>query len=435
MKKEYTYIPFTKEMKKEYTILTPNMLTIQLELLLQVIRNEGYNVELLETSGPQITELGLKYTHNDTCYPALLVIGQFLDALKSGKYDENKVALIMFQTGGGCRASNYIFLIRKALEKAGYGHVPVISLNFKGLENHPGFKIGVPVLYRMFHALLCGDLLMSLVNQCRPYEITPGQSEALARQYTKEIADSMKQDGISFSKVKVWYRKILADFAAIPRRKENRVKVGVVGEIYVKFSPLGNNNLNDFLVSEGAEVVVPGLMDFFLYTLYNSLINYEHYGKGKKTYPIMKATFRFLCKKQAELIQIVRDDGRFTASTPFTHTIDLVQGYIDCGVQMGEGWLLPAEMLELYDSGVPNIVCAQPFGCLPNHICGKGMMKPLRDRNPDMNIVAVDYDPGASRVNQENRIKLMLANAREKQGNIHAEDRTESVSKAPATTH
>lgn len=431
MEKEYTYIPFTKEMKKDYTILTPNMLTLQLELLLQVIRNEGYNVELLETSGPQITELGLKYTHNDTCYPALLVIGQFLDALKSGKYDENKVALIMFQTGGGCRASNYIFLIRKALEKAGYAHVPVISLNLKGLENHPGFKISVPILYRMFHALLCGDLLMSLVNQCRPYEVVPGQSEALARRYAKEIADSMKHNGISFSKVKTWYRKILADFAAIERRKENRIKVGVVGEIYVKFSPLGNNNLNDFLVSEGAEVVVPGLMDFFLYTLYNSLINYEHYGKGKKTYPIMKATFRFLCKKQAELIAIVREDGHFTPSTPFTHTIDLVQGYIDCGVQMGEGWLLPAEMLELYDSGVPNIVCAQPFGCLPNHICGKGMMKPLRDRNPDMNIVAVDYDPGASRVNQENRIKLMLANAREKQRNIRAEDHTES----PALLH
>ena len=410
---QHTYIPFTKEMKADYTILTPNMLTIQLELILQVVRNEGYKIELLETSGPQIAELGLKYTHNDTCYPAILVIGQFLDALQSGKYDPNKVALIMFQTGGGCRASNYIYLIRKALAKAGYGHVPVISINLKGLEKHPGFKMSVPIVYRMFHAILCGDLLMSLVDQCRPYEITPGQSEALARRYTQEIASAMKNEGISFSKVKKWYKKILSDFAAIPRRVEKRVKVGVVGEIYVKFSPLGNNRLNNFLVVEGAEVVVPGLLDFFLYTLFNSLINYEHYGRGKRTYPIMKAAFRFLSKKQEDLIDIVRQDGHFRPATPFTHTIELVHGYMDYGVQMGEGWLLPAEMLELSDSGVKNIVCAQPFGCLPNHICGKGMMKPLRDRNPDMNIVAIDYDAGASRVNQENRIKLMLANARE----------------------
>lgn len=427
-----TYIPFTEEMKKDYTILAPNMLPMQLKLVTQVMRNEGYNIELLETTGPQIAEAGLKHTHNDTCYPAILVIGQFIDALQSGKYDPHKVALIMFQTGGGCRASNYIYLIRKAIAKAGFGYVPVISLNLKGLEQHPGFKLNVPVLYRMFHAILCGDLLMSLVNQCRPYEINPGQSEALAEKYTLEIADSMKVDGISFGKVKRWYRRILADFAAIPRRVEHRVKVGVVGEIYVKFAPLGNNNLNDFLMSEGAEVVVPGLLDFFLYTLYNSLVTYEHYGRGKKNYPILKLAFNFLSQKQKELIEIVRRDGHFTPATPFVHTIELVQGYIDCGVQMGEGWLLPAEMLELSDSGVKNIVCTQPFGCLPNHICGKGMMKPLRDRNPDMNIVAVDYDAGASKVNQENRIKLMLANAREKLERDGIEVQTTSTTRVSA---
>ena len=414
-KQQRSYIPFTEDMKKDYTILAPNMLPMHLKLIIQVLKNEGYSkIDLLETSGPEIIETGLKYTHNDTCYPAILVIGQFIHAIQSGKYDPHKVALIMFQTGGGCRASNYIYLIRKALAKAGYGHVPVISLNLKGMEDHPGFQMTVPIIYRMFHAILCADLLMSLVNQCRPYEITPGQSEALAERYTKEIADGMKRDGISFKKVKKWYRQILTDFAAIPRRVENRVKVGVVGEIYVKFSPLGNNNLNDFLVSEGAEVVVPGLHDFFLYTLYNSLVNYEHYGQGRKNYPLLKFAFRFLSQKQKELIDIVRENGHFTPATPFVHTIELVRGYIDCGVQMGEGWLLPAEMLELSDSGVKNIVCTQPFGCLPNHICGKGMMKPLRDKNPDMNIVAVDYDAGASRVNQENRIKLMLANARER---------------------
>ena len=423
-----TYVPFTEEMKKDYTILVPNMLPMHLKLIIQVLKNEGYRkIELLETGGPRIAETGLKYTHNDTCYPAILVIGQFIDAIQSGKYDANKVALIMFQTGGGCRASNYIYLIRKALQKAGYGHVPVISLNLKGMEDHPGFRMTVPIIYRMFHAILCADLLMSLVNQCRPYEITPGESEALAERYTKEIADGMKHDGISFGKVKKWYRQILADFAQIPRRVEKRVKVGVVGEIYVKFSPLGNNNLNDFLVSEGAEVVVPGLLDFFLYTLYNSIVNCEHYGTGRKKQPILKLAFNFLSKKQQELIEIVKQDGHFTPSTPFVHTIELVRGYIDCGVQMGEGWLLPAEMLELSDSGVKNIVCTQPFGCLPNHICGKGMMKPLRDRNPDMNIVAVDYDAGASRVNQENRIKLMLANARERLEQESAEPVEESA--------
>jgi predicted nucleotide-binding protein (sugar kinase/HSP70/actin superfamily) len=414
MKQEHTYIPFTEEMKKDYTILVPNMLPMHIKLIIQVLQNEGYDkIELLESDGPEIAETGLKYTHNDTCYPAILVIGQFIHAIQSGKYDPNKIALIMFQTGGGCRASNYIYLIRKALAKAGYGHVPVISMNLKGLERHPGFQMGIPVLYRMFHAILCADLLMSLVNQCRPYEITPGQSEALAERYTKELAESMKKDGISFKKVKKWYKRILADFAAIPRREEERVRVGVVGEIYVKFSPLGNNNLNDFLMAEGAEVVVPGLLDFFLYCLYNSLVNYDHYGLGRRNYPVLKFAFHFLSKKQQELIDIVRQDGHFRAATPFAHTIELTKGYIDCGVQMGEGWLLPAEMLELSDSGVKNIVCTQPFGCLPNHICGKGMMKPLKDRNPDMNIVAIDYDAGASRVNQENRIKLMLANARE----------------------
>ena len=408
---ERKYIPFTEEMKKDYTILIPNMLPRHFKLVAQVMRNYGYKAELLETQGPQIVETGLKYVHNDTCYPAILVIGQFLDAIMSGKYDVHKVALILFQTVGGCRASNYIFLLRKALEKAGYGFVPVISFSLTGVETHPGFKMTIPIIHRYFYAIMYGDMLLSLVNQCKPYELVKGETEKLADEYTVKLVDLMETEGVSFKNVKKNCRQMLKDFAAIERVKVSKVKVGVVGEIYVKFSPLGNNNLEQFLIDEGAEVVVPGLMDFFFYCLI-SYMDDRRYGLKKKIYPIMKFAFNFLSKQQKELIDIMREDGNFTPHTPITHTMELVRDYIGFGAKMGEGWLLPAEMLELNDSGVHNIVCTQPFGCLPNHICGKGMMKPLKDKNPDINIVAIDYDAGATKVNQENRIKLMLANAR-----------------------
>lgn len=413
MKSERKYIPFTEDMKKEYTILVPNMLPRHFKLFIQVLKNYGYNMELLETEGREIIDTGLKYVHNDTCYPAILVIGQFLTALKSGKYDPHKVALILFQTGGGCRASNYIFLLRKALERAGYGFVPVISFNLGGLEKHPGFKLTVPILHRMFYAIIYGDLLLTLVNQCKPYEIKKGQSEQTADRITAELARDMDQNGVSMKKVKNNCKKIIAEFGKIPLERTKKVKVGVVGEIYVKYSPLGNNNLEQFLVDEGAEVVVPGLMDFFMYCIVSQISDYELYGIHKFRYPVMKFVFNYLAKQQQTIIDMLKEDGRFSPPTPIKHTMKLIQDYIGFGTKMGEGWLLPAEMLELNDSGVHNIVCTQPFGCLPNHICGKGMMKPLKDRNPDMNIVAIDYDAGATKVNQENRLKLMIANARE----------------------
>ena len=408
---ERKYIPFTEEMKKEYTILIPNMLPRHFKLVMQVMKNYGYKAELLETQGPEIVETGLKYVHNDTCYPAILVIGQFINALQSGKYDINKVALILFQTGGGCRASNYIFLLRKALEKAGYGFIPVISFSLTGIETHPGFKLSITFIHRLFYAIMYGDMLLSLVNQCKPYELVAGETERLADEYTVKLVELMESEGVSFKNVKKNCRQMLKDFAAIERVKVPKVKVGVVGEIYVKFSPLGNNNLEQFLIDEGAEVVVPGLMDFFFYCLV-AYMDDRQYGMKKKIYPIMKFAYNYLAKQQKELIAIMREDGNFTPNTPIEHTMGLVKDYIGLGTKMGEGWLLPAEMLELNDSGVHNIVCTQPFGCLPNHICGKGMMKPLKDKNPDINIVSIDYDAGATKVNQENRIKLMLANAR-----------------------
>jgi len=407
------YVEFTHEMKKDYTILVPNMLPMHFEMIAQVMRNYGYNVDLLKTGGHKIADTGIRYCHNDACYPAVLVVGQFMDAILSGKYDPHKVALIMFQTGGGCRASNYIALIRKALEKAGYGYIPVISLNFFGMEKHSGFPITVRRILRMVYGIIMGDLLMLLVNQTRPYENEPGSAQALALRLTRDIANEMARRSIGYRWVKKKCREIIAAFRELPVTRTEKVRVGVVGEIYVKFSPLGNNNLEDFLVSEGAEVSMPGLLDFFMASCCCSISDFTLLGMKPGRACVQQLALRLLMGIQRDLITMLKEDGSFHAPTPFSETMGMIDGYISEGVKMGEGWLLPAEMLELYHSGVKNIVCAQPFGCLPNHICGKGMMKPLREKNPGMNIVAIDYDPGATVVNQENRLKLMLANARD----------------------
>ncbi|MGE4485463.1 MAG: 2-hydroxyglutaryl-CoA dehydratase [Oscillospiraceae bacterium] len=406
------YIQFTEEMKRDYTILIPTMLPMHFKMIANILRSYGYKAELLETYGRDITDTGLRYVHNDTCYPALLVIGQFINALQSGKYDPHKTALILFQTGGGCRASNYISLLRKALIKAGYEYIPVISFSLAGIEKHPGWKLTLPMLHCMLYGVLYGDLLMSLKNQCRPYEKEPGSAEKMADYWTKKLTDEMAHSlRLSYKRVKQHYCEILRDFAAIPMARTPKIKVGVVGEIFVKYSPLGNNNLEDFLVSEGAEVVVPGLLDFCLYSVFDSIMDTKLYGVRKIKSIFVKYIYYFLIKKQKDLIKIILDDKTFSPPTSFEHTRTLTAGYIGLGAKMGEGWLLTAEMLELAEQGVKNIVCTQPFGCLPNHICGKGMMRPIKERNPDVNIVAIDYDPGATQINQENRLKLMLANA------------------------
>lgn len=405
------YIKFTKEMKKTHTILVPNMLPTHFRLIIQVLRNYGYKAELLTTQGQEIADWGLRYVHNDTCYPAILVIGQFIDALKSGKYDPDKVALILFQTGGGCRASNYISLLRKALEKAGYGHVPVVSFSLNALEDHPGFKLTPPMLNKILQAALYGDLIYNLSNQCRPYEKFAGDTDQTVEIYTNKIAALMDEDPFFFTKTKRVYAEITKAFKEIPRKQEKKIKVGVVGEIFVKYSPLGNNNLENFLLSSGAEVVCPGLLDFLLYSIYTAISDYKLYGMKKKQQIVMRALYRLLKRMQRTLIETIKEAEIFDVPTDFEHIKATAAKYINTGAQMGEGWLLPAEMLELAERGVYNIVCTQPFGCLPNHIFGKGMMKPLKDRNPKLNIVAIDYDPGATKVNQENRIKLMLSNA------------------------
>ena len=383
-----TYIPFTKEMKKDYTILVPNMLPFHFEMIIKVLENYGYNLELLKFNGAEVGESGLKYTHNDTCYPAILVIGQFIEALKSGKYDPKKVALLMFQTGGGCRASNYISLIRKALQRAGYEYVPVISFSLAGIEKHPGFTIGIKKLHRMMYAVLYGDLLMSLVNQVRPYETEKGAAKKLAEEWTDRLGRELF-GRLDYKKIKKNYRAIVSDFSKIPVSKKTVVKVGIVGEIFVKYSPLANNGLEDFLISEGAEPVVPGLCDFCLFYVYNVMTDYTIYKKGFFKSFIFSKAFSFICKKRRD-VSLALERGGFEGFTPFEKVVHLAEPIISSAVKMGEGWLLTAEMIELAESGAENIVCTQPFGCLPNHICGKGMMKPIKELDPNVKIVAID---------------------------------------------
>ncbi len=402
---------FTKEMKKDYTILIPTMLPMHFKIIQRILHQNGFKTVLLENMGDNVKQCGLKYVHNDTCYPALLVIGQFMDALESGLYDPHKIALLISQTGGGCRASNYLSLLRKALAKAGYDYIPVLSINFSGLESNPGFKLTLPMIYQMVYAVLFGDLLMLLRNQVRSYEYEPEAAQRLADEWTDKIANLFSAGHMTYKNVKETYVKILKDFDAIPRSSQPKVRVGIVGEIFVKFSPLGNNNLEDFLVSENAEVVMPGFLDFCLYCVYNGIMDRKLYGTGKLYAAACKIIDKFLLKKQKDLIEIIKANSSFRPMTAFDHTRTLTKGYIGLGAKMGEGWLLTAEMLELVEQGVNNIVCTQPFGCLPNHIMGKGMMKPIKENHPGVNIVAIDYDPGATKINQENRIKLMLANA------------------------
>ena len=406
---------FTAEMRRDYTILLPNMCSIHFEIIKNVFLNHGYKVELLTTTGREIVDEGLKYVHNDTCYPALLTIGQMMNALHSGKYDLNKVALVMTQTGGGCRASNYIHLLRKALQADGLGHIPVISLSAAGLEKNSGFRITLPMLRAALAGLLYGDELMLLSNQTRPYEKRAGETDALVAQWVGRLSELFRDRKAYQRRVMPhWLEEIERSFASIPR--ENRpevIKVGIVGEIYVKYSPLANNHLEEFLASQGCEVMVPGLLGFLLYCTDNPVEDIDLYGGTRFKRLTRLVAAKYLRGFEDELIRAVERGGNFTAPWPHEKLFEAGKTVIGSGCKMGEGWLLTAEMVELISHGYSNIVCTQPFGCLPNHIVGKGMIRKLRERFEGSNIVAIDYDPGATRVNQENRIKLMLAVARE----------------------
>ncbi len=410
---EYTYdrVIFTEEMRKEYTIIAPTMLPLHFTLLGEVFRRHGYNMVMLDNEEKSAVDTGVCYVHNDACYPAICVIGQLMEALLSGKYDVHKTAVLITQTGGGCRASNYISMLRKALARAGLEFVPILSLNIAGLEKQPGFRLDLPIIKELMQCVLYGDLLMSLRNQCLVREVHKGETEALTEKWLADLSDMMAR-GQKYKDVKATMYRIAADYAKIERGPEV-VRVGIVGEIYVKYSPLGNNKLERFMHREGAETVVPGLLDFCFYCVYNNVLDNRLYGMRRYSKTVWKIASKYLMDKKRDMIAAAESAGFFMTSS-YEHLLEIADRYgiVGMGMKMGEGWLLATEMLELCSMGVKNIVCTQPFGCLPNHIVGKGMMRPVKEAFPEANIVAIDYDPGASRINQDNRLKLMLANAK-----------------------
>ena len=409
---DYTddYPKFTPEMKGTYTILVPNMLPYHFDIIKHIVGRRGYRMEVLKNDSRAVIDEGLKHVHNDTCYPALCVIGQYLDALKSGKYDVNHTAVMITQSGGGCRASNYIPLIRKAL-KAEFPQVPVMSLNFSGLEKGNGIEMDLSLLLQLAFGIFYGDTLMTLYNQCKPYEKIAGETDRVREECFAEIKKSFDSKG--YKKYKKIIRRLIERFSQIDRKDEEKVKVGIVGEIYVKYSPLGNSHLEEFLLSEGCEPVVPALMDFVLYCIVNNINDTKFYGRTKKMGFVYSLVYKYAYHIQKQIIKIFVKDGTFVPPHDFQHLRRCADKVINQGDKMGEGWLIPAEMAALAETGTDNIVCAQPFGCLPNHIAGKGAVRALKNLYRDENIVPIDYDPSATRVNQENRIKLMLATARE----------------------
>jgi predicted nucleotide-binding protein (sugar kinase/HSP70/actin superfamily) len=422
---------FTEEMKAEYTLLMPQMLPVHFSMMQRCLELHGYHVDMLTTNHRGIVDTGLKYVHNDTCYPALLVIGQLIDAIQSGKYDPHKVGLLITQTGGGCRASNYIHLLRKALARAGLSFVPVVSVNLSGLDKNPGFRLSLSLIRQLIFSMMYGDLIVQIANQCRPYEVEEGSTDVLVEHWVSRLVSLFAAGkGLKFSAMVKLFDEIAADFQALPRVGEPKIRVGVVGEIYIKYAPLGNNNLEAFLLSEGAEPVVPGLTDFIIFKIYNRDVDVDLYGGLWAKQKVVRIFMRYVEKCQRAMIAAIGKAG-FRPPEPFSALHSRVRGYLGDGNKMGEGWLLTAEMLELIHSGTNNIVCTQPFGCLPNHIVGKGMIRKLKDDYPNSNIVAIDYDPGATKINQENRIKLMLANARRNLGHTVSDAPVQTESKVP----
>ncbi|MGN0430389.1 MAG: acyl-CoA dehydratase activase-related protein [Acetatifactor sp.] len=408
-------VVFTEEMRKDYTIICPQMSPIHFEIMQPAFRAAGYNFVVLDNDNRHSVDVGLKYVNNDACYPSLLVVGQLMEALLSGKYDLNKTALIITQTGGGCRATNYIGFIRRALKKAGMEHIPVISLNLGGIETNPGFHIDADLLLRAALSAAFGDIFMRCVYRMRPYEATPGSVDAVHQKWLKVVQDFVSAKHLPLWKYNKLCRQIIRDFDAIPLRDIKKPRVGIVGEILVKFSPAGNNHLVELLEHEGAEAVVPDLIDFMLYCFYNQIYKAKELGTSKKASLVSSLgiwAIEHVLRKAST--SEFKKSKHFTPPTPIREIAEFAKPIVSIGNQTGEGWFLTGEMVELIHDGVPNIVCTQPFGCLPNHVVGKGVIKALRKAYPESNIVAIDYDPGASEVNQLNRIKLMLSTANSK---------------------
>ena len=404
-------VPFTEEMRKNYTILCPQMSPIHFNILQAAFCASGYNLEVLPNDNKEAVDVGLKYVNNDACYPSLMVVGQIMQALLSGKYDLHKVAIIMSQTGGGCRASNYIGFIRRALAKADMSYIPVISINLSGLESNPGFKITPKLATRLAYGAVFGDILMKCVYRMRPYEVVKGSANALHRKWEKRCISFLSSRHTAFAQFNRICREMIREFDALPITDEKKPRVGIVGEILVKFLPAANNHLAELLEKEGAEAVCPDLIDFMCYCFYNLNFKSDYLGFKKSLAQKGKLGISAIEFIRSAANKEFEKSKHFTPSAKIEDLAKMAEPIVSLGNQTGEGWFLTGEMMELIHGNVPNIVCIQPFGCLPNHIVGKGVIKAIRSDYPEANIVAVDYDPGASEVNQLNRIKLMLSTA------------------------
>ncbi len=415
-------VEFTEQMRDEgYTILVPQMTPIHFELLTPALRSLGLNIVMLQsdTDSPDYktncrnaVDIGLKYVNNDACYPSLIVVGMMMQAVLSGKYDVNKLAIIMTQTGGGCRASNYVGFIRRALKKAGYPQIPVISLSVQGLESNSGFKITPAFAIKGIQAIMYGDVFMRCLYRMRPYEVTPGSADALHEKWKNKCVAHLTKKGAHMGEFRKNLRGIIEEFDRLPIHEDlKKPRVGIVGEILVKFLPSANNYLVELLESEGAEAVMPDLLDFFYYSFYNNNFKADYLGMSKKTKRLANFAIWAMNQIRKPVVKVCKKSRHFNPPSDIRELAKMASPIVSLGNQTGEGWFLTGEMMELIHNDVPNIVCAQPFGCLPNHVVGKGVIKNLRNQYPEANIVAVDYDPGASEVNQLNRIKLMLATA------------------------
>ena len=416
---------FVKDMKKNYTIVGPQMSPIHMSLVEAVIRSGGYKFDILKHASRSDVETGLKYVNNDACYPAIMVIGQLIGAIQEGKYDPDKVALAITQTGGMCRATNYFGLIRKALVDAGYPQIPVIAISTQGLEDNPGFKATLPLLHRAIKALILGDLLMKCLYRVRPYEVEKGSANKLYELWDTIVRETIEHHGYSKTAAKapgirkgylpynVLAKEIVKSFDNLPLRDiPRKVRVGVVGEILVKYQPDANNHVVDVIESQDCEAVVPGIMEFMTTRPYITDWNEKNLGMGgnKTVYALMrKGLDLYNAPIKAAL---ATSNGKFKQDEPMPELVKKASEVTSIGVQAGEGWLLTAEILELIEQGCPNVICAQPFACLPNHVTGRGMFGKIRRLHPEANIVSIDYDPGASEANQLNRIKLMIAAAK-----------------------
>ncbi|MCQ2574250.1 MAG: acyl-CoA dehydratase activase-related protein, partial [Treponema sp.] len=400
---------FTKEMRYTHTIIGPQMSPIHFKILQKAFEGCGYRFVILDAVDPKAVDTGLKYVNNDACYPSILVAGQMIAALESGKYDLDHVSLIITQTGGGCRATNYIGFIRRALSDAGWGHIPVLSLSAQGFEKNPGFKITPGFIHRALKALMVGDLLMRCLYRVRPYEAVPGSANAL---YEKWTAVAEREAGsLSIHKYHKLMKNIVRDFDRLELKPIKKPRVGVVGEILVKFHPTANNDIVNVIEREGAECVMPDLADFFFYSFSTGIFRHEELAFPKKTERNAKLFVWFLELYRNKMKKYLRKSKRFDAPSSIYKLMNGVDDIVQLGNITGEGWFLTAEMVELIEEGAPSIACVQPFACLPNHVTGKGMIKELRRRFPEANISAIDFDPGSSEVNQLNRLKLLLSNA------------------------